>query len=263
MPIAPPVQAPPPAEPQAPPQVAQLAASDAGAGDATQELAREMAEVLRSLRMKGLKAPGQSELNPGGGIAPSHLSAVKVDDEVTHGVVDSGATAPLRQGTSREITERARVKVQLAKGKTELFILKVGALLSEACVQPILPMAALPALGCAIVWSDEGVNITRPVKGSLPVRLNGLCPELPKSVILQLIAEYELLQREQQNLTAKKMLWWEAVLAEPRVEPGEAAMRWLRQEVAQKGGTPEVQLKFLKHNVVAEVRRGYASDLCP
>ena len=153
-----------------------------------------MAKGLRSLRMKGLKAPGQDGMKSGGELAPSHLSTVKVDEDVTHGLVDSGAT-----GTSREITDSSRAKVQLAVGETDLFISKLRTL-------PILPMAALPALGCAIVWSDKGVNITHPVKGSLPVRLNGLCPEMPKSVILQLIAEYGSSQREQQDLTARKLL---------------------------------------------------------
>ena len=71
-----------------------------------------------------------------------------------------------------------------------------GTLLCEGPVQPILPMAYLPALGCAVSWSDRGLTIRHPKLGLLLVRLQGACPELPSHLTVQLIRYHEQLQRE-------------------------------------------------------------------
>ena len=228
------------------PQLAQVGLPQGQPGNATQDLAREMVEVLRSLKLKGLEAPqelavaGFTHEGSQGPFATSHV--VPASD---FGLIDSGATSPLRQGSVKELQACQKVTVQLAVGETELFLGDVGTLLSSEAVQPILPMAALPALGCSITWSDKGVSIRHPQKGLLPVRLNGSCPKLPTPIVLQLIRDYESLQRRLRQSVAKKLQSWTDFTREPTEDDGLRVLEWFRSELQKHGCTVELQLQFL------------------
>ena len=77
-----------------------------------------------------------------------------VNDETGYGLLDSGASAALRQGTEQEIDSAIPVTVSLAVGEMVMFRNDSGTLLVREAVQPIVPMSALPLLGCEISWSD-------------------------------------------------------------------------------------------------------------
>ena len=89
----------PSAAPQPSPQVAQVAIPEAASLQAsvTQDLVREMAEVLRSLKLKSLRSPWMSTTDPLSGCLGQR--AVLDSADVSRGLIDSGATAPLRQGS--------------------------------------------------------------------------------------------------------------------------------------------------------------------
>ena len=106
------------------------------------DLAKEMTEVLRSLKLKKLG-----------------LHQVGGTDDLSTSLIDSGATAALRKSLPGELENARRVKVQLAVGEVDLWVSSSGTLLCEEAVQPILPMAYLASLGCVVNWTDKGISI--------------------------------------------------------------------------------------------------------
>ena len=226
------------------PQVAQVSHPDVAQSSAAQDLAREVAEVLRSLKLKALK--GMS-VTPMPGVESFGFDERALGNaESPYGLIDSGATAPLRHGSAKEIQESRIVTVQLAVGETELHVSPEGTLLSPTPVQPILPMACLPALGCMITWTDKGISIQHPQWGLLPVRLEGACPEIPASLAVLLIQAYEGVQRERVAMEIQKKMIWEAVQMDQEVWDPAEVMCWFSRAVAAEGCTLAVQLQFLK-----------------
>ena len=125
-----------------------------------------------------------------------------------YGLIDSGATSALRQGTRAELDNASSVEVQLAVGSTTMHVNTQGTLLTLNPVQPILLMAAPPRLGRTIQWSDAGFSVRHPTNGLLPVRLNGTSPELPTPLLLRLIGDYEdLVRREMKDRQSRERLW--------------------------------------------------------
>ena len=203
--------------------------SQAQPPNVTTELAREMTEVLKSLRLKKLG-----------------LSQVLVQGEPTYGLIDSGATSALRQARDGELMKARVVQVQLAVGSTELWLLESGTLLSDRPVQPIIPMACLPALGCLVNWSDKGLSICHPTRGKLPVRLTGLCPELPADLTVQSIHEYEVDQEQRARERLCRVRSWDAL---PKVGVMEGVghdFARLAQDLRREGCTVSAQLKLFK-----------------
>ena len=137
-------------------------------------------------------------------LGPSHAQLVQEATEVLglslsegYGLLDSGATSALHQDSAEEISQSTPVEVQLAVGSASMHVNVQGTLLTQGKVQPILPMAALPRLGCVIQWSEVGFSVKHPVLGLLPTRLNCTSPELPAPLLLKLITDYEgLVTRE-------------------------------------------------------------------
>ena len=153
--------------------------------------------MLTSLRLKKISEVG------GGSHKVRQISLFE-----GYGLLDSGATSALCQGSAEEICLATPVEVQLGVGSASMHVNPQGTLLTERKVQPILPMAALPRLGCVIQWSDVGFSIKHPVLGLLPTRLNGTSPELPAPLLLKLITEYEgLITREDREREGKQRLW--------------------------------------------------------
>ena len=82
-----------------------------------------------------------------------------------------------------------------------------GTLLVRESVQPIVPMHALPLLGCEINWNDRGIHVRHPAMGVLPVRLRD-----GTLLVIRLIAEYErFLMRHQAARSASERMWQQAV----------------------------------------------------
>ena len=196
----------------------------------TADLAREMSEVLRSLRLEKI---GLNQLLGAG-------------NDTQYGLIDSGATSALRQAEKGELQGAKRVTVQLAVGEAELWMSDAGTLLSDVPVQPILPMAHLPALGCAVSWTDKGIAIKHPVMGLLPVRLRGACPEVPADLAVSLIRSFEKLHREGEALRRSKVQMWSSVCLLQCAEDGKEALAWFKQAIQREGCTLGVQLQFLR-----------------
>ena len=166
-------------------------------GPSQAQLVQEATEVLRSLRLKKVTGPG----------GDSHVVRQVVSCQ-GFGLIDSGATSALRQGTRAELESAVPVEVQLAVGSTTMHVNAQGTLLTPQPVQPILPTAALPRLGCTIQWSDVGLSVRHPTCGLLPVRLNDTSPELPAPLLLRLIGDYEqLVKREVKDRQSRERLW--------------------------------------------------------
>ena len=59
-------------------------------------------------------------------------------------------------------------------------------------IEPIIPMGLLiQRLGCKIDWGEGGVFLHHPKRGTLPIQLNGGCPQLSRPLTLDLIEELE------------------------------------------------------------------------
>ena len=195
----------------------------------TAALALEMTEVLKQLRLKGLG-----------------IQVVQTRDEPRFGLVDSGATTALRFGSKDEIGRSQRVRVQLAVGEADLWLSPEGVLLCDVPVQPIIPIACLPQLGCEVSWTDKGITIRHPSKGWLPVTLRGACPELPIKLALQLLQEFESVQATRNRQRAQRLQWWQELPGQAPFHEPSQAVSWLSRQIATEGCTASVQLQLLR-----------------
>ena len=204
----------------------------------TADLAREVTEVLRSPRLKKI-GDVQAEL-----VRYSLQSLPPPQEGLSHGLVDSGATTAVRTGLPCELEEAFPVTVQLAIGETAMRANRHGTLLSADPIQPIIPMSCLASLGCVTTWTDRGISIRHPSRGSLPVRLHNKCPELPIQLVLDLIQEYEELLERQQIMQSQARAAVSAVLQKPPAVP-EDPIAWVNSQIAQEGLSLSVQAQWL------------------
>eukprot|EP00438_Fugacium_kawagutii_P030710 Skav213064 [mRNA] locus=scaffold364:594309:601403:- [translate_table: standard] len=111
------------------------------------------------------------------------------------GLLDSGATHPLRSPKDEEdVNQYKRVEATLADGRVvELRMSRGGAMISpDQQVEPIVPLGRLAQdLGCRISWDQQGVVIDHPMRGRLKVHMVNGCPQVSKSLALDLINEME------------------------------------------------------------------------
>ena len=133
------------------------------------------------------------------------------------GLVDSGATHALREGTQEETRAAKHVPVTLAGDeKSTLCQSQLGTILMPHPTQPLVPMGALvEVLGCSVKWTPKVLKITHPKHGNLKVSLRNRCPEIAALNALNLIQELEAKQLEQFNSQVREMeLRIEAMQAE-------------------------------------------------
>ena len=143
--------------------------------------------------MKGLNGPILKSVGHGG----DHLE-VEFDDGT--GLLDGGATHPLRQGSTEEIKNAVQVTVELAHGATQLYQNPVnGTLLSEGPVEPIVPLRGLVELGYTITWSRAGCVVKHPRLGNIECWLRSGCPVVRKDHALALITEIEHMEMEEKD----------------------------------------------------------------
>ncbi|CAE7677994.1 GIP, partial [Symbiodinium sp. KB8] len=132
---------------------------------------------------------------------PPNLKAFESQREVEprgepDGLLDSGASHPMRQAQPNEYIEAIPVKVTLA-GEDEKILKQnqQGTILvqEEHQVQPIVPLGALiEDLGYTLHWTPTKLRLTHPEKGSVRVRVNNHCPEVAACDALAMIRELEL-----------------------------------------------------------------------
>ena len=119
----------------------------------------------------------------------------KMGTETHYGLLDSGATHPLRGRWPKErLVAYPDVPVTLAGGQeVKMKLAPTGAIVSQdPRVEPIVPMGALMTqLGCKLCWTLEGLEVEHPSRGRLEVKMQGDCPMVPRSVALDLIHELE------------------------------------------------------------------------
>eukprot|EP00435_Cladocopium_sp_Y103_P026293 s3759_g6.t1 len=145
-------------------------------GEPRDEVVDRLQQQLNSLKLKVFK-----------------LSQVSYGN--SQGLLDSGATHALRPIKKGESLDGYRtVPVTLANGQsTQLHMTEGGVMVSKrADIEPILPMGLLiEKLGCKMVWGDDGALLQHPQRGSLPIKVNGGCPQISRSLALELIEELE------------------------------------------------------------------------
>ena len=115
------------------------------------------------------------------------------------GLLDSGASHPMRSATSVEYSGGSPVSVTLAgEGVRVLRQNDQGTILVEkeqGQVQPIVPLGALiQDLGYTLHWGPSFLKLTHPTKGPVKVRINNNCPEVAACDALAMIRELEMSQ---------------------------------------------------------------------
>ena len=122
------------------------------------------------------------------------------DGEGAGGLLDSGASHPMRVATEVEHEESIPVKVTLA-GEEERVLRQNGqgtVLLKPGEAedsQPIVPLGAvIKDLGCTLQWKDDGIKLYHPQRGQVKVRIRNNCPEVSTKEAHRLIKELETIQ---------------------------------------------------------------------
>ena len=122
------------------------------------------------------------------------LTKMNVESEEQMALLDSGATHPMR---SLEVGDRVdgfqRVMVSLADGKKAAMLMSPHGVMitTDLRVEPIIPLGWLADIGCRITWSSDGLTVRHPHRGLLPVVVQAGCPQIPRSLALDLIKEFE------------------------------------------------------------------------
>lgn len=126
---------------------------------------------------------------------PFKVQINKMTTGTEYGLVDSGATHPLRPRRVEEDYESYYdVEVAIADGRTTRMRMSPGGCMvtERSEVEPIVPMGGLVrALGCKVSWEGEEVKITHPIRGDLPVFQRNGCPQISRKLALSLIEEME------------------------------------------------------------------------
>ena len=160
------------------PSTTSSASSASQSGDSREDVVERLQQQINSLKLKTFKI---SRVAYGG----------------HQGLVDSGATHPLRPRNPGEAESSFRqITVTLANGESsKMHMTPGGVMISQRQdVEPIIPMGQLVhQLGCSVDWTGDHLKIFHPRRGALPVQMQQGCPQLPRKLALDLIAELELL----------------------------------------------------------------------
>ena len=123
------------------------------------------------------------------------LRLSRMEISSTLGLLDSGATHPLRKlHTSEDPSRLRQVEVTLADGvKKLLYMTPTGVMVTLVeDVEPIVPMGLLTTVwNCSIKWKGENIIVDHPKRGRLAVDYKDGCPVVSKEVAMELISEIE------------------------------------------------------------------------
>lgn len=177
-----------------------------GSGDIMQQLLEEANKMLKSMNVKTEEprrkvdeeedrfAKLQRQLEEIKRLKVFRLSRMERKDDRGWGLLDSGATHPLRPLKKEEVPERMPlVKVTLAGGQdVQMRLSEGGSIVSEDNVEPIVPLGLLTRLlQCSVRWEEGGMKVIHPLKGKLEVKLEEGCPLVPRRLAMELIEEIE------------------------------------------------------------------------
>ena len=129
--------------------------------------------------------------------------------ETKMALVDSGATHPLRVGSSTEWAGAEEVDVVVAgDGVQKMRQTTAGTLLLEPATsraQTILPVGSLVSvLGYELLWTKKRCVLKAPDGHEIALRVSSGCPEVSEATALQLIAEIEQEKVLQLNQNTKE-----------------------------------------------------------
>ena len=186
-----------PATPSGQPQGQPPMASSGTAAELKEVLceAGKMLKALTAAQAKSLRTETSH-----GGMAFLETDKLEAGDEDVGpgaGLLDSGASHPLRAGNDVELGSCTPVTVTLAgDGKQVLAQNPYGTIIIPEAkaegVQPIVPLGALMTdLGCSLHWTKHSLKLVHPRHGRLKVAMKGRCPELAVTDALRLIQELE------------------------------------------------------------------------
>ena len=141
------------------------------------------------------------------------------------GLLDGGATHPLRTARPGELDHAVQVNVELAHGSVTLHPdERTGTLLSAEPCEPIAPVRGLIDLGYKLTWSRSGCVIEHPRRGRIASHLRDGCPAVKEEDALALIEEIEAVELKKYmdvlkegDVDAELMDWWCAHF--PQVQP--------------------------------------------
>ena len=189
---------------------------DAAQSDTVKSLLEEANRMLKALsssrgsddveKSKGDKlAAMQLQLDELRKMKTLRLSRISGEEE-KHGLLDSGATHPMRGAREQEnIDAYERVKVTLADGQqVDMRMNAAGVMVAEhEGVEPIVPMSLLVGrLGYTITWEKGRMRVCHPHREDIKVKIVNGCPQISRVVALKLIDEVEsgvTLKRIQMN----------------------------------------------------------------
>ena len=110
------------------------------------------------------------------------------------GLLDSGATHPLRARTDKDQAGAMdNVSVTLAgENRVQMAQNRAGTIIAHQDAQPIVPLGTLvKALGYEFVWDHRGCRLRHPERKEVRVYTRSTCPEVMQCDALRLIAELE------------------------------------------------------------------------
>ena len=188
--------------------------SNPSVASAQTQVLEEAQKLLKSLRIAALRIPESihesgeqtEETDSDESVIIPQIGARRVRSP--KGLLDGGATHPLRTATAEEWDQGQPTCVSMAVGTQQLRITPLGTILTQERIVPICPLGQLvDRLGCKVLWQAGTCRIVHPYRGIIEAELEGSCPVVDEALCLQLIGELETYQgrRLQQALSLKAL----------------------------------------------------------
>ncbi|OLP97454.1 Copia protein [Symbiodinium microadriaticum] len=177
-------------------------AAESDHGAEIREVLADVGRVLKSMTatsLKKLEVNVNPEMRAEDDYEIDEAQIKNVKTQEPDGLLDSGASHPMRQASHQEYANSAPVRVTLA-GEDEKILRQnsKGTILVQeenSRVQPIVPLGAIiEDLGYTLHWTPTKLRLTHPEKGMIRVRVNNHCPEVAACDALAMIHELEMKQ---------------------------------------------------------------------
>ncbi|CAE7230836.1 RE1 [Symbiodinium sp. CCMP2592] len=160
------------------------------------------ASSIKKFAVNGKEETQSVEPQPEPEVPPDQpkVAALEVsEDEGGTGLLDSGASHPMRPAKGEEYQRGEPVRVTLAGEDVRVLRQNPqGTILvqeEETQVQPIVPLGAvIENLGYTLHWSPRNLRLTHPSRRSVKVKIKNHCPEVAACDALNLIQELEMSQ---------------------------------------------------------------------
>ncbi|CAE7353790.1 RE2 [Symbiodinium sp. CCMP2592] len=156
----------------------------------------ELQRIAEEIQVRMLKKSGTSDK----GLESVLKGILAKDNEGSpDGLLDSGASHPMRSAPTSEYESGSPVSVTLAGEDVKVLRQnRQGTILVEeeqGPVQSIVPLGAIiQELGYTLHWGPKHLKLAHPEKGPIRVKVNNNCPEVAACDALALIRELEMKQ---------------------------------------------------------------------